>query len=120
MSTEFSQTNGPSTALALPSTAERRVQRAKQRIAEHFALLDHRARFVARQTAWVAGMVLLGLAGMAAAATLFGSRKHSRRRSGVYYASRAGAGGAGTALMLAAFGLLSRRARQARTGSYSM
>ena len=77
---------------------------------------------LARQTAWVAGMVLLGLAGMAAAATLFGgrSRKRNRRGNGMYYASSAGAGGAGTALMLAAFGLLSRRAHKSRTRSYSV
>ncbi|HKU40375.1 MAG TPA: hypothetical protein VJR89_19575 [Polyangiales bacterium] len=123
MSIELSTSDGPSTALTLPSPAERRVQRAKQRLAQHFALLDYRARELARQTAWVAGMVLLGLAGMAAAATLFGGRtrrKRARSGSGMYYASGVSAGGAGTALMLAAFGLLSRRVRQGRTRGYSI
>jgi hypothetical protein len=120
MSTEMSSTagNGASTALTLPSAAERRVQRAKQRLTQHLMILDRRARLLARQTAWVAGMVLLGLAGAAAASTLFGGRAR-RARGGVYYASTVGAGGVGTALMLAAFGLLSRRSRpeRARRGS---
>ncbi|HKP61213.1 MAG TPA: hypothetical protein VJV78_31000 [Polyangiales bacterium] len=109
MSTELSSTagNGASTALVLPSPAERRVQRAKQRLTQHLALLEGRARVLARQTAWIAGMVLLGLAGAAAASTLFSGRSR-RARGGMYYASTAGAGGVGTALMLAAFGLLSR------------
>lgn len=122
MSTPLSVTAGDSasTALALPSAAERRVQRAKQRLTQHLAMLERRALFVARQSAWVAGVVLLGLAGVAAASTLFGGRSR-RARGGVYYATTAGAGGVGTALMLAAFGLLSRRSRpeRARTRSYS-
>jgi len=123
MSTELSATsgNGASTALTLPSPAERRVQRAKQRLAQHLSMLERRARFVARQTAWVAGMVLLGLAGVTAASTLFGSRS-KRARGGVYYATTVGAGGVGTALMLAAFGLLSRRSHpeRARRRRYSI
>jgi hypothetical protein len=117
MSTQLSSTagDGASTALVLPSPAERRVQRAKQRLTQHLALLDRRARLLARQTAWIAGMVLLGLAGAAAASTLFSSRSR-RARGGMYYASTAGAGGVGTALILAAFGLLSRpRPARART-----
>jgi hypothetical protein len=122
MSSELSSSsgNGASTALVVPSAAERRVQRAKQRLTQHLAMLDRRARFVARQTVWVAGMVLLGLAGVAAASTFWGGRSR-RARGGMYYASTAGAGGVGTALMLAAFGLLSRRSRpeRVRTRGYS-
>jgi hypothetical protein len=123
MSSELSpsQANSASTALALPSSAERRVQRAKARLTQHLAVLDQRARLFARQTAWVAGMVLLGLAGAAAAASLFSSSRTRRSRGGMYYASTASAGGVGTALMLAALGLLSKRTRpeRARTRSYS-
>jgi hypothetical protein len=123
MSIELPSTggNGASSALTLPSAAERRVQRAKQRLTQHLAMLERRAFFVARQTAWIAGMVLLGLAGVAAASTLFGGRSR-RARGGVYYATTASAGGVGTALMLAAFGLLSRRSspERARRRSYSV
>lgn len=109
MSSELSSmgASSASTALALPSPAERRVALAKQRLTAHLHLLDHRARVIARQTAWVAGMVLLGLAGAAAAATLFGRAR--RPRHNVYESGSKG--GVGTALMLAAFGLLSRRVR---------
>jgi hypothetical protein len=90
------------------SLAERRVQRAKARLTERLAALDHRARTVARQSAWVAGMVLLGLAGTAAAAAMLGGYSRRRRRG---YRDEARGPGVGTALMLAALGLISRRLR---------
>jgi hypothetical protein len=90
----------------VPSEAERRVQLAKQRLQHHLAVLDHRARNLAKQSAWIAGMVLLGLVGAAAAASAFRPKK---RRSH-YYAEPSGRP-LGPALMLAAFGLLARGAR---------
>jgi hypothetical protein len=77
----------------------------------HLAVLDQRARSVAKQGAWIAGMVLLGIVGVAAAASMF--RSKPRRAPRPYYADRPNAGGrsVGPALMLAAFGLLSRGAR---------
>lgn len=103
----------PASSAALaraPSEAERRVQQAKERLQHHLAVLDQRARAFAKQSAWIAGMVLLGLVGAAAATSLF--RPKPRRVVRPYYESGpAGQGGVGTALMLAAFGLLSRGAR---------
>jgi hypothetical protein len=100
------------TALARVSDAERRVELAKHRLQRHLALLDQRARSFARQSAWIAGMVLLGIVGVAAAASVF-RPKPRRRPAHMYYASEAlGARpSVGPALMLAAFGLLSRGAR---------
>jgi|SRR3954451_13702590 hypothetical protein len=96
-----------SSALArAPSEAERRVQLAKQRLQHHLAVLDHRARSIAKQTAWIAGMVLLGLVGAAAAASVFRPKPRRPR----YYAEPSGKP-LGPALMLAAFGLLTRGAR---------
>jgi hypothetical protein len=96
-----------STALAPPaSEAERRVHLAKQRLQNHLAALDLRARSVAKQTAWIAGMVLLGLVGAAAAVSVF--RPKPRRAH--YYEEPSGKP-LGPALMLAAFGLLARGAR---------
>jgi hypothetical protein len=102
-----------STALALPSEAERRVQRAKERLQHHLTVLDQRARSFAKQSAWIAGMVLLGFVGAAAAAAVF-RPKPRRARGGMYYADaprRGAASRVGPALMLAAFGILSRGAR---------
>lgn len=107
MSTDSMSTDQQSTALAMPSEAERRVQLAKDRLAAHLTALDLRARQVARQTAWVAGAVLLGLAGVATAAAMFGRV----RRRNVYDGERREGRGVGTALVLAALGLLSRRVR---------
>jgi hypothetical protein len=109
MSTESIPSEPGSSALAVqPSNAERRVQLAKARLQAHLVALDHRARELARQSAWIAGVVLLGVAGAAAAATMFGSRKRRRR----YYADEPRArGGVGTALVLTALGLLTRRFR---------
>jgi hypothetical protein len=108
-------TNQPaseSTALAPSSSdAERRVQRAKERLQHHLAVFDQRARSFAKQTAWIAGMVLLGFVGAAAAASMF-RPKPRRTRRGAYYANEPSRGRAvGPALMLAAFGILSRGAR---------
>jgi len=106
---------GPSpstTALAkAPSEAERRVTLAKDRLQHHLAVLDQRARSFAKQSAWIAGMVLLGLVGAAAASSMF--RPRPRRAPRPYYASGSAGHGrsVGPALMLAAFGLLSRGAR---------
>lgn len=100
-----------STALARSSDAERRVQRAKERLQHHLAVLDQRARSFAKQSAWIAGMVLLGFVGVAAAASMFRARPRRTHR-GVYYANEPSRGrGVGPALMLAAFGILSRGAR---------
>lgn len=103
-----------STALARarePSDAERRVSLAKERLQHHLAVFDQRARAFAKQSAWIAGMVLLGIVGAAAATSLF--RPKPRRVERPYYATgRTGQGGSvGTALALAAFGLLSRGVR---------
>jgi len=100
-----------STALARPSEAERRVTLAKERLQHHLAVLDQRARSFAKQSAWIAGMVLLGFVGVAAASSMF--RSKPRRAPRPYYASdSAGAGRSiGPALMLAVFGLLGRGAR---------
>jgi hypothetical protein len=96
-----------STALAkAPSEAERRVALAKQRLQHHLEVFDHRARNLAKQSAWIAGMVLLGLVGAAAAAAAFRPKK----RRPQYYAESSGRP-LGPALMLAAFGLLTRGAR---------
>lgn len=88
------------------SAAQRRVQRAKARLTQHITALDLRARTLVRQSAWFAGMVLLGLAGSAVAAAMLGSKS----KRGVYRAQRRP--GVGTALMLAALGLISQRARR--------
>jgi hypothetical protein len=108
---EAAVTPTESTALAAVSPAERRVQEAKQRLTRHIHALDQRARFVAKQTAWLAGALLLGLAGAAVAGSLlgraaFGSRR--RGRNAAHESPRRGPG-VGTALMLAAIGLISRR-----------
>lgn len=109
MSTELEMAAVQSTALVPTiSDAERRVQQAKARLSSHLAVFEERARFLARQSAWVAGMVLLGVVGAAAAAAMFRS---PRRPKPLYYAGESGRGGVGTALMLAAFGLLTRGAR---------
>jgi len=95
-----------STALApAPTEAERRVALAKERLQSHLAALEVRAVGVAKQSAWIAGMVLLGLVGAAAAASLF--RPKSRRAPD--YAESGSR--LGPALMLAAAGLLARGAR---------
>jgi uncharacterized membrane protein YeaQ/YmgE (transglycosylase-associated protein family) len=94
------------TALAAVSPAEQRVQLAKERLTQHLHALDRRARFVAKQSAWLAGALVLGLVGAAVAGSLLGraisggarQRSRSTRRPGV-----------GSALMLAALGLISRR-----------
>jgi hypothetical protein len=100
-----------STALAhATSEAERRVQLAKERLQHHLAVFDHRARSFAKQSAWIAGMVLLGFVGVAAAASMFG-RKPRRKQRGFYVEEPAHGRGVGSALMLAAFGILSRGAR---------
>jgi hypothetical protein len=97
-----------STALAHASSeAERRVQLAKERLQHHLAVFDQRARSFAKQSAWIAGMVLLGVVGVAATASIFRSRPRARRG---YYANEPSRGGVGPALALAAFGLLSRGA----------
>jgi hypothetical protein len=102
-----SESASESSALAhAPSEAERRVQIAKDRLQHHLAVLDQRARNVARQSAWIAGMVLLGLVGAAAAASVFRPKPRRAR----YYAEPSGRP-LGPALMLAAFGLLTRGAR---------
>ena len=102
-------TRNESAALALaPTEAERRVQRAKERLTAHLTALDLRARQLARQSAWVAGMVLLGVVGAAAASSVFG---RMRRRSVYVGDERRTRRGVGTALVLAAFGLLTRRMR---------
>ena len=107
MSTEPISSESTSTALATqPSAAERRVQLAKARLQSHLVALDHRARELAKHTAWIAGMVLLGVAGAAVAATMFGSRKRHRANYG-----QARPRGIGTALALTALGLLTRRLR---------
>lgn len=109
---EYGSTAPSSTALArAPSEAERRVTLAKERLQHHLAVLDQRARSFAKQSAWIAGMVLLGLVGAAAASSMF--RSKPRRAPRPYYASesRGPRGSVGPALMLAAFGLLSRGAR---------
>jgi hypothetical protein len=100
-----------STALARPSEAERRVALAKERLQHHLAVLDQRARAFAKQSAWIAGMVLLGFVGVAAASSMF--RSKPRRAPRPYYASGSRGEGRsiGPALMLAAFGLLGRGAR---------
>lgn len=110
MSTEPIPSEPESTALAVePSAAERRVSLAKARLQAHLVALDNRARELARQSAWIAGVVLLGLAGAAAAAAMFGTRKKKQR---AYYAQEPRArGGVGTALVLTALGLLTRRLR---------
>jgi hypothetical protein len=103
----------PSAALAkAPTEAERRVQLAKARLTQHLHMLEGRARNIARQSAWIAGMVLLGVVGAAAAAAMF-RPKPRRSRQAMYYAGQPQGRGrsVGTALMLAAFGLLSRGAR---------
>jgi hypothetical protein len=100
-----------STALATLATlseAERRVQLAKDRLQHHLSVFDHRARSFAKQSAWIAGMVLLGIVGAAAAASVF---RPKPKRSRYYADSQGGSRGVGPALMLAAFGLLSRGAR---------
>jgi hypothetical protein len=104
----------PSSATTLakaPSEAERRVVLAKERLQHHLAVLDQRARSFAKQSAWIAGMVLLGLVGAAAASSMF--RPKPRRAPRPYYATGSAGRGrsVGPALMLAAFGLLSRGAR---------
>jgi hypothetical protein len=74
--------------------------------------LEGRAKEIARQTAWVAGIVLLGFGAVAAAASMFSSRK--RRRRSYYQEDEPGGSrrrGVGTALALTALGLLSRRIR---------
>lgn len=96
-----------STALAAPSEAERRVQLAKQRLQDHLHALDVRARAVARQGAWIAGVVLMGLVGVAAAAAVF--RPKPRRRAYHEQPRRS----LGPELALAAIGLLSRGAARA-------
>jgi hypothetical protein len=69
MSTELEMAAVQSTALVPTlSDAERRVQHAKARLSSHLVVLEERARFLARQSAWIAGMVLLGVVGAAAAA----------------------------------------------------
>jgi len=109
MSTETIPSESESTALAVPSPAERRVQLAKARLQAHLVALDRRARDLARQGAFFAGVLLLGVAGVAAAATMFSSR---RRRSRAYHAQEQRTrGGVGTALALTALGLLTRRIR---------
>jgi len=95
-----------STALApAPSEAERRVQLAKERLQNHLAALDHRARTMARQGAWIAGMVLMGIVGVAAATAIFRPKPRRRR-----YEEPVGRP-VGLPLMLTALGLLSRGAR---------
>lgn len=95
-----------STALApAPTDAERRVALAKERLQNHLAAFEFRAVSVAKQTAWIAGMVLLGWVGVAAAAAVF---RPKPRRTRHYEQS---SGRLGPALMLAAVCLLSRGAR---------
>lgn len=100
-------------ALATVSPAELRVQRAKARLTQRLSALDQRARFVAKQTAWVAGMVLLGLAGAAVAGSLLGRAalggRRGRSERGFSYEERQRRPGVGTALALAALGLIGRR-----------
>jgi hypothetical protein len=109
---EAAVTSTESTALAAVSPAERRVQEAKQRLTRRIHALDQRARFVAKQTAWLAGALLLGLAGAAVAGSMLGRAafggKRRRSRNTAYESPRRGPG-VGTALMLAAIGLISRR-----------
>ena len=108
MSTELNMAAAESTAIVpVTSEAERRVQRAKSQLRAHLALLDQRARLLARRSAWVAGMVLLGFVGAAAAASLF--RRRPRRVNRMYHLGerrQRQRGGVGIALTLAAFGLL--------------
>ena len=108
MSTELKMAAAESTAIVpVVSDAERRVQRAKAQLRAHLAALDQRARLLARQGAWVAGMVLLGFVGVAAATSMF--RRRPRRVSRMYHSAERHPrqrGGLGIALTLAAFGLL--------------
>ena len=104
-----------SRALAHVSEAERRVQLAKARLTQRLSALDQRARYVVKQSAWLAGAVLLGLAG--AAITVAMTRGSSRGRAG--RSGRGGAWGMGAGLMLGALGLMNRQVRswQLRLGN---